>query len=182
MLFKDPTDYIEHCKLDPVPALPIPLVAEYLGITPAAVMGRAGRGALELLEIGRTKMISVRCLIALNDEFERKVSVVRKELVRLARQGDRHVFYDPIMTTVGLSWRIPAHRTEIGAVLGALSEETFEEDGLLLSVLVHQKKPGRTMPGDGFFDLAKHLSFSWRDEHKFIEDQTDRVLEKYGAK
>jgi hypothetical protein len=181
MMFENPADYIEHCKSDPIPALPIPLIAEYLNITPAAVMGRAGRGTLELLEIGKTKMISVRSLLALNEEFERKVSVVRKELERLARRGDRRVFYEPIMTAVDLSWRVPAHRTEIGGVLGAVSEETSEEDGLMLSVLVHQKKAGRTMPGAGFFNLAKSLGFKWRDDHKFVEDQTDRVLAKFGT-
>ena len=63
MVFDNPADYIERCKMDSIPALPIPLVAEYLDITPAAVMGRAGRGTLELLQIGKTKMISVRSLL-----------------------------------------------------------------------------------------------------------------------
>lgn len=182
MIFESSIDYIKHCKSDPIPALPIPVIAEYLDITPAAVMGRAGRGALEIIEIGKTKMISVRSLLAVEGEFERKVSVVRTELEILARRGDRHIFYEPIMTAVGLNWRVPADRTAIGEVLGAVSEATFEEDNLMLSVLVHKKKPGQTMPGAGFFDLATSLGFKWRDDRKFVEDQTDRVLAKFCAK
>lgn len=181
MKFESPIDFINHCKSDPIPALPIPVIAEYLDITPAAVMGRAGRGALEMIEIGKTKMISVRSLLAVEEEFERKVMVVRTKLEILARRGDRHIFYEPIMMAVGLSWRVPADRTAIGGVLGAVSKETFEEDNLMLSVLVHQKKPGQTMPGAGFFDLAKILGFKWRDDRKFVQDQTDRVLAKFGA-
>lgn len=181
MRFQGPAHYIDHCRLAPIPALPIPMVAEYLGITPAAVIGRTVRGTLESVEIGRTKLISVRCLLGLKEEFERKVSVVRDDLENLARRGEPCIFYEPIMTALDLSWRVPAHRTEIGGVLGAVSEQTFEEDGLLLSVLVHKKKAGRTMPGTGFFDLARSLGFQWKDDQAFVQEQTDRVLAKFRA-
>ena len=179
MIFQAPADYIARCKADPIPVLPIPMVAEYLNITPAAVVGRAGRGALELFEIGKTKMVTVRSLLTLEEDKERKVATVRRELELLARKGQRRVFYEPIMSAIDLSWRVPAHRTEIGRILGVVSERTNEEDGLMLSVLVHQKKAGRTLPGPGFFGLADDLGFTWEDNHAFVEDQTDRVLEKY---
>ena len=181
MIFENPRDFIEHCKSDPIPALPIPLVAEHFGISSAAVMGRANRGTLELIEISGTKMILVRSLLAIEEESKRKKKVVYKELEGLARGGERRIFYDPIMTSVGLSWRVPAHRTEIGGILAAVSKKTFKKHDCMLSVLVHQKKAGRTMPGRGFFDLAKELGLEWSDDHKFVEKQTDLVLAKFRA-
>ena len=180
MIFKDVSAYMNENKRRPIPALPIPLVAEHLGITSAAVMGRAHRGKLELLEIGKTKMVLVRSLLALKEEREWKVMTVREELKRVAGRGERRVFYEPIMKAVGLDWRVPAHRREIGGILGDLSVETYKMDDLLLSVLVHQKKAGRTMPGAGFFDLAEGLGLTWQDEHLFVEGQTDKVMAKFG--
>ncbi|MEJ1968427.1 MAG: hypothetical protein WDN03_07295 [Rhizomicrobium sp.] len=53
--------------------------------------------------------------------------------------------------------------------MGAISKKTYAEDGVLLSVLIHQKKAGTTRPGNGFFDLARALKFNWKDDDAFIK-------------
>lgn len=179
MQFEDIDDYIEHCKTDPLPVLPIPIVAEYIGITPSGVTGRLKRGTLEQVKIGKSKFVSVRSLLKLNEDFDQKVSVVRAELEKLARQGVDSVFYGPIMSVLGLSSQVPADRNEIGWILGAVSEKSCEENGTLLTVLVHRKAPGATMPGPGFFSLAGDLGFEWDDDREFVEEQTRRVLKVY---
>lgn len=179
MQFEDIDDYIEHCKSDALPVLPIPTVAEYIGITPSGVTGRLKRGALEQVKIGKSKFVSVRSLLKINEDFDRKVEIVKSDLEGLAKKGVDHVFYGPIMSVVDLSSQVPADRNEIGWILGTVSRKSYEENGTLLSVLVHRKTPGATMPGPGFFSLAENLEFEWDDDREFVEEQTRRVLEAY---
>jgi hypothetical protein len=50
-----------------------------------------------------------------------------------------------------------------------VSEQSFEEDGLLLSVLIRKNKAGVTRPSDSFFELAD----KYDDCDKFVEEQGD---------
>lgn len=179
MQFDDIDAYIEHCKSDPLPVLPIPTVAEYIGISASGVTGRLQRGALEQIKIGKAKFVSVRSLLKVNEEFQQKVEVIKTELAKLAGEGVESIYYGEIMPVVGLNWQIPADRTEFGWILGTVSRRSFDETKTMLSVLVHRKKPGQTIPGPGFFPLAEDLGFEWDDELEFVVKHTKKVLRAY---
>ena len=96
----------------------------------------------------------------------------------------RHVFYEPLMTAIYRSPKVPADRSYIGRVLGAISADTYKEYGLFLTVLVHRKTAGTTKPGPGFQGLFDMVGRPWKSktEQDFIEFETDRVLAHYSRK
>ena len=104
---------------------------------------------------------------------------IERYLKNLARGGERSVFYEPVMELVGLTHKIPADRTTIARMLGEVSRRSQEEDQVLLSVVVHKKTSGSTLPSEGFFPWAEELGYEWDDEYEFVEQQTDRVLNTY---
>jgi hypothetical protein len=160
-------------------AVPIPLVAEHLNVSSPAVAAMLSDGRLDGVRIGKNTLVTLSSLQARQTKRAGQESTVHKYLMKRAKEGVRAIFYEPVMAQVGMTPRVPADRTRIGGILGAISEKSYEEDGVLLSVLVHQKTAGTTRPGKGFFDLARHLGFKWTDDNKFIKDQTDKVLAAY---
>lgn len=99
------------------------------------------------------------------------------------RPHDRNVaFYEQVMKMLGMSRTVPADRTKIGAILGRVSEESFRKHKILLSVIVHRKTAGRTVPGPGFLTLARELEFTWEDDRLFVEQQGERVFDHYAGK
>jgi hypothetical protein len=159
--------------------VPISLVAEHLNVSSAAVTAMLNDGRLDGVRIGRNTLVTLNSLQARQTMRAGQESTIYAFLRKRAHEGVRVVFYEPVMAQVGLTPRIPAHRTRIGGLLGAASEKSFKEDGVLLSVLVHQKKSGITRPGKGFFELAYHLGFKWDDMDLFIGEETDKVLAAY---
>ncbi|MGB3796505.1 MAG: hypothetical protein WA957_09415 [Alteraurantiacibacter sp.] len=177
MHFETLIDYLTASSIDgDLAILPVPVVADHLNITPAAVSGRMRRGALEEIRIGKNRYVSQRSLIAERDLLQQRADTVERALEDLIGRGERHTFYEPIMEMVGLSWRVPADRTEIGRILAVVSRRSRDRNGTMLSVVVHGKTAGQTMPSDSFFDLARQFEFEWKDDRKFVEKQTDRVL------
>jgi len=160
--------------------LPISQAAEHLEITPSAVVSRLRTGRLEGLQIGKTKFVLVASLQEEMATFEADVSAVQKQLKTYVKKGRVPIFYEPVMSPIGLNWQIPADRTRIGKILGAVSRRTHEEDGVLLTVIVHRKRAGTTSPGDGFFNLATNLGYNFNDSDAFVSAQTRRVIKAYG--
>lgn len=165
-----------------ISVVPIPLVADMFERTSAAVSAMLRKGKLEECVIGKNRFVTVRSLLNAKKEELADVESVTKYLVGLARKGIDKVFYEPVMTKIGLSWMIPAHRGKIGEILGEVSRRSHADHGVMLSVLVHRKKTrGVTKPSDQFFDLAKRLNYKWDDEHEFVAKQTKKVLKIYGG-
>jgi hypothetical protein len=160
--------------------LPVPIVADYLGISSPAVTARLKSGSLEEVRIGKQRFVSRRSLVALREADQDMIQRTEAFLMDLAAKGEARVFYDPVMSNVGLRWQVPAHRDKIGWVLGAVSERSYENHGVLLSVLVHKKTPGDTLPSGGFFTLAEHLGFDTEDWHSLVARETRKVLRKFG--
>lgn len=161
-------------------AVPVPLVAEHLEVTPAAVTAMLTDGRLDGVRIGKNTLVTLASLQARQTKRAGEESSIYKYLRKRAKEGARVIFYEPIMAQVGMTPRVPADRTRIGGILGKVSERSYAENGVLLSVLVHQKKAGTTRPGKGFFDLARHLGYQWVDDDAFIKAETDKVMKVYG--
>ena len=178
--FETLADYMEAFSKNPdLAVIPTPLVAEHLGRTPPAVTAMIRTGKLDEIQIGKNKFIALRSLMELEKAFQRQVDIVEQYLRDLVKEGRRSVFYEPIMTKVGMDPAIPADRTKIGEILGEVSRRSMKRDGVLLSVLVHRKSAGNTGPGPGFFKLAAELGCSWTDDNAFVEEQTELVIKKY---
>ena len=180
MKFSSVSDYLEALRAGRASAiLPLSLVAEHFDVTRAAIDRMVNMEYLSSIKIGSSRFVDVQSLTKLEDKRRKDVEKVRKFLEERARAGQHHIFYDPVMTSIGRSWKVPADRTYIGKVLGDISTSTERENGTLLTVLVHRKTLGKTRPGPGFFGLAKSFDRKWENEDEFIEEETRRVLRQY---
>ncbi|CTQ33136.1 hypothetical protein [Jannaschia rubra] len=173
----------------PVAIMPNPLAAEALGESSNAISKKVKNGDVPVITIGERRYISAD-FVAERVEAERalKASIIHK-LEHVARNGAT-IFYGELMEMVGMKWQSPPDRSKIGYILGAISRKTFEEEGILLSALVHRKGPEPTSPGPGYRELMASL----REDHDDLdfdpeEDQEimlDRhmsaVWKHYGAK
>jgi hypothetical protein len=175
------TAYIEaQSQHDDLTAVPIPLVADHLQVTPAAIVAMLKTDRLDGVKIGNSTMVKLASLQRRHDERSKEVEIVFEYLKQRAKNGTRVIFYEPVMAAVNMTPRVPAHRTRIGQILGEVSKRTYKEKGVLLSILVHQKTAGVTRPGKGFFKLAHDdIELSWDDEDEFVREQTDKVLKAY---
>ena len=175
--FDDVASYLKAIENNPsIAGVPIPLVADHLDITPAAVTGMINTGRLEALRISRSTFVSAKSLIEYQGARERDVNIVERYLWSLASSGTLAVFYEPVMATIGLTPAVPAHRKRIGEILGTISEKSFDEHGVMLSVLVHRKSAGQTKPGVGFFELAKGMGLDTSDEEALVSAETKKAL------
>lgn len=163
-------------------AVPPQLVAEYLGVSHAAVMRKLTDGKLTEIKIGKNRLVAVSSILAMNKHWSDQCGVVQKTLEGLASRGRAIVFYNEVMSPIGLKTTIPADRNRIGAILGHVSEISHDQHGVLLSVLVHRSTQGTTKPGPGFFELAESLGYECQDKNAFVEKETKRVIAAYTGK
>lgn len=180
-IFDNLSHYIEtYTQERDLAAVPIPLVADHLQVTPAAVVAMLKTDRLDGIKIGNNTLVKLASLQRRQDERSKEIDIVFQYLRKCARDGVRVIFYEPVMVAVDMTPRVPAHRTRIGQILGDVSTRTYEEKGVLLSVLVHQKTAGTTRPGKGFFKLARdNFGLTWENEDAFVEQQTDRAIQAY---
>ncbi len=178
--FGDTAAYLNAFANGNAPALlPAQLVAEHINVTLPTVKRMLQDNRLSGVRISKNLFISVPSLQKRERQFEEEVLTIERYLKNLARGGERSVFYEPVMELVGLTHKIPADRTTIARMLGEVSRRSQEEDQVLLSVVVHKKTSGSTLPSEGFFPWAEELGYEWDDEYEFVEQQTDRVLNTY---
>ena len=189
--YKDLDEYLDAVAAHPTEDLslvPVPLLAENDDVTTSAIYGRINRGTLEEIRVGKQRFVSRRSLMRLRVKRLERIEQTEKFLMELAAKGEVRTFYEPVMENVGLTWRLPADRDTIGWDLGAVSRGSYARDKVLLSVLVHRKGTGATMPSAGFFYLAEDLGFDISEESEpeekraFVEEQTRLVLEKYASR
>jgi hypothetical protein len=176
-------DYLGALRVDPTLAvISMQMAADHRGVSRAAIDRMARIGQLEEVRIAKTRCVRAASLLNLEAQRERQNCEVRELLEGVARKHEI-VFYEPVMKKLGLKTTVPAHRTLIGQILGDLSNQTYGDHSILLSVLVHRKTAGRTRPGPGFFELAKALGFKWRSgaEMKLVDEQTEKVWRHYAS-
>lgn len=171
---------LAHDARGDLAAVPVPLVADHLSVSSAAVAAMLKDGRLEGVRIGSNVLVTLASLQARETKRAGEESVTQRYLEKCAKERVRVIFYEPVMAQVGMTPRVPAHRTRIGNILGEISRKSYAQDGVLLSVLVHQKTAGVTHPGKGFFKLAREeLNLPYIDADAFVEEQTDKVLAAY---
>ena len=180
MNFNTTKDYLRAFERDPAAGaiMPIQMIADLRGVTRGAIVHMIDTGQLRQIKIEKTRYIQTASFVAYENEIKRRTQIVYSFLEDLARQR-RTCFYDPVMSCIGLRWQTPADRQTIGAMLGQISRETVEDNGILLSVLVHKKSAGRSKPGNGFFELAAGLGYEWDDPDEFVEEEIQKVWALY---
>jgi hypothetical protein len=157
------------------------MAAKSRGVSAPAIERMLADNRLTSIRISGTSCVLAKQLIELMEKEEKRRTTVRQLLEKFACEKE-FVFYDQVMAPIGLSTRKPPDRKAIGAILGGISEKTYKEKGVLLSVLVHKKTAGKTLPSEGFFMLADSLEIAYDDRDDFVEEQTRLVFECYRAK
>ncbi|KWR88162.1 hypothetical protein [Cupriavidus sp. IDO] len=181
MIFESVDAYLTALRKEPakLAVVSIMMAAQARKVSRAGIERMLKTGRLTEIQIAGTRCVLAKELIDLEQLEQDVVARVRKEIEKAAKLGVSHLFYQDIMTPVGLSTRVPADRDRIGKILGEISSNTYEESEILLSVLVHKKTAGRTRPSDGFFNLARSLDISFDDPDAFVAKQTSEVLKHY---
>jgi hypothetical protein len=93
-------------------------------------------------------------------DWERAVDELYGLLVDVARRQETITYSETVVRLSAV--RLDPEAYAFHAMLGEVSERTFDEGGTLLSAVVVHKGDGR--PGGGFCDLARHLGFSLPDD------------------
>lgn len=188
MTFETAEDYLNALQHDSSLAiLPLQMVADYRGVTRAAIDRMVRIGQLEEIKIEGTRYVRAASLLQRQKGREQQIETVRAFLnawaQEQARTSQKPLTYEPVMAEVGMSPSVPADRTAIGGILDAISRQSQQEHGIILSVIVHRKTAGRTRPGPGFFELAKSLGLfkEGDDENVLIERETRKVWEFYAS-
>ncbi len=172
-------EYLNALTTDPTLAIiPFQMAGDIWGVSRAAVDGMVRSGKLSEIKIDGTRYIRAESLQTLMEQWLAEVASIRKSLESAAKKGTI-LFYAPLMESIGLSSTVPADRARIGAILGQISEATKEENGTLISVIVHRQSGGETNPGPGFFALANALKLKWKDNKQFVHDEIQKVWSHY---
>ncbi len=72
------------------------------------------------------------------------------------------------------SVQLDPHGLPLAELLGQISREENESDGIMLSALVVHYEDGR--PGKGFFELARELDREFNDPETFWIEEVKRVF------
>lgn len=169
--------------------LPITEVAKLKKVTRAAIDRKLRLSQLDTIKIGKTRYVAAASLLRNEAEETGDLKQVQAILESSARAGVERLFYSDVMTPIGMQTKVPAHRMRIGQLLGDLSKLTYRDNGILLSVLVHTRRPGKTRPGPGFFELVDLLAkdnpgdtdllYELDDRDSFVQEHTLKVLRHY---
>lgn len=178
--FNSTKDYLRAFERDAEACaiMPIQTIADMRGVTRGAIVHMIDSGQLRQIKIEKTRYVQTKSFVAYQNEIKRRTQIVYRFLEEKALER-RTCTYEPVMSEIGLRWQTPADRQTIGAMLGQISAETYEDNGILLSVLVHRKTAGRSRPGPGFFSLATHLGCEWDDDDEFVEEEIQKVWALY---
>lgn len=179
--FEETSAYLRALKKDPsLAVISFQMAADGWNVSRAAIDRMARGGKLEEIQINGTRCVRATSFQKLIDEWNEQMAQVRKFVEEYARRR-KVVFYAPVMEHIGLSAKVPADRKRIGYLLGDISRQTFDEFGILLSVIVHRKTSGITSPGPGFFELAEDLKLEWDDDDVLVATEMEKVWEHYAV-
>ena len=92
-------------------------------------------------------------------------------------RNQRTVTYGDIAPLADLDMQNPAHREALSGILGEISQHEHENDRPMLSAIVVSKDS--SMPGKGFFDLARALGVYHGDDLTFFSDELKRVYRQW---
>jgi hypothetical protein len=143
--------YLRDADLTASSALPIPVVARWMAVTPPAVRAMLRRGVLEAISIGPVTFVAALSLRAWQVELEAEVRKASKHLQKAARKS-RPLSYSDLLAKLGRDHQKPADRRRLGTILRGVSSESLLENGVLLAVWAQSK--ATEMPKHGVWDLA----------------------------
>lgn len=110
---------------------------------------------------------------------EASITAVRQFLLGKLNNGLTQVFYSEVMASVHLWNDRSGDRAVFEKILENVTRTSHAENGVLLGVIVHEEKVGKTRPSDSFFDLAKSLGYTYINPDIFVEDQSLRMYMYY---
>lgn len=99
------------------------------------------------------------------------IAAVREILISCAR-ANRTIMYGAIREQV-----VGVNFVTEGPVLGAISAETHAERGVMVSAVVVDS--AFALPGNGFFELARSLNYTFDDPATFHSAELARVFETF---
>lgn len=177
-------EYLEALSRDPrgLAIISMNAAATALDLARSSVERMAADGRLTQISMPGLKGVRARDVSDILDakrEERRKVITV---LENAARQ-QKPVYYDAVMSAIGLDHTLSVDRNRIGHILGRISRESHEQNRILLSVLVHKKgrKPEETLPSDAFFGLAEDLNLDVSDKIAFVKKQMRLVYKHFAS-
>lgn len=111
------------------------------------------------------------------------IETIRDFLVDVARR-QKVTCYTEVGNLVGLSMSDDGDRYRLAEILGIISSNEHDEGRPLLSAVVVGAEDGRpaSIPGRGFYTLAKGLGFDVSDEMMMFVHELRRVHDYWGAK
>jgi len=83
-----------------------------------------------------------------------KLDTAKSFIIDAAKKKGR-VWYSNLYSTIGLDHSNPGDRQLGARILGTISRESNDQDGIMLSAIVNGKSEGN--PAEGFYDLAQEL-------------------------
>lgn len=83
-----------------------------------------------------------------------KIEQAKSIIINAAKKKGR-VWYSELYLAIGLNHTNPGDRQEGAHILGTISRESNEQNGVMLSAVVNGKTEGD--PADGFYELAQEL-------------------------
>ncbi len=179
-------EYIEAFRQNPLDwgIIPLNAAADVLQVARSSVERMVKDGRLTLITVHGVKAIRMKDILGILDARQEECQTVVAVLEKVARQHKPPVFYEAVMNPLGLNHEWSAHRAKIGGLLGDASRGSHERDGILLSVLVHNKeqKAGATLPSEGFFEMAADVGYRWKDKHAFVQREMQRVYQHYARR
>lgn len=177
-VFSNINEYLKGLAEDPgISILTVSMAAEALSVSRSSVERNIDLGRLRSVQIGDDRFVAAASVSDMLRTYRDRISAVKSKILEYLAKGEP-CFYQTIMDPIGLSTNIPAHRGEIGKILRTISEESLQERGCLISVIVHRKSGKNSMPSNSFFELAEELGFNVSDKEKFVEHQTALALKR----
>lgn len=175
----DEVAYLRAFAIDPKLAIMgIGMVSNVLGIGRGAVEQRIAKGTLDAVQVGKSVHVLTCSMLDHQAAEDKMRETVLKTLKNLAKTRQTMI-YSALMAQVGFDYRLSPHRNKIGAILGFLSEQTYAESRVLISVLVVDKKTG--MPNPSFFGLLDRLTGKPHPDHeKTFSAHKQAVYKAYG--
>ncbi|WP_137405481.1 hypothetical protein [Sphingobium sp. MP9-4] len=179
--FKTMESYLNALALNPSLAiLTYQMVADGVGLTRAAIARQVKNGALEGVSIDGSNYVLAESVIRKNKEHANEVAIIKAALEDFARRGETTT-YEPVMALTGRTHTNPNDRGMIGKILGAISRDTMDKHGFLLSALVFNKT--QKAPTGSFFGLAEEIDEEnyqeWDSAEEYLHDQLRKIFDHY---
>ena len=135
-----PKDYITKCYENPAEfaAVPKTVASEVLEVSLGAITQKIRAGTLDAIRLkGKNRTATLVFVESIYKEIQPNIAMGKTVTRFLEKSAKLKILrpYGEIMATVDFRSNNPNHRMKIGKVLGAISQQSFEEHDFMLSAL-----------------------------------------------